>query len=138
MSSSAYHGARTAGFIKLPSERTLRDYTHYFKSQTGFQREVNEQVLKESKVDQLQENRKYCALFLDEMKVKENLVYDKYTGEIVGFTSLGTVNDELLQLERECQGDSSHPQLAKQVLVLMIRGIFSSWSFHTLILARLE
>ena len=60
----------------------------------------------------------YCL-----MKVKENLVYDKYAGEIVGFTSHGTVNDQLVQLERKCQADS-HPQLAKQVLVLMIRGIF--------------
>ena len=40
--------------------------------------------------------------------MKENLVY---AGEIESFTSLGTVNDELLQLERECHGDSSHPQL---------------------------
>ena len=48
-------------------------------SKAGFQREVNEQVLK-AKVDQPQENRKYCALLFDEMKVKENLVYDKYTG----------------------------------------------------------
>ena len=75
------------------------------------------------KVDQLQENLKYCALLLHEMEVKENLVYDKYTGGIVGFTSPGTVNNELSQLERECQADSSHPQLAKQVLK-MIRGIF--------------
>ena len=28
LSSSAYHATRTAGFIKLPSERTLSDYTH--------------------------------------------------------------------------------------------------------------
>ena len=28
LSSSAYHSLRTSGFIKLPSERTMRDYTH--------------------------------------------------------------------------------------------------------------
>ena len=31
LSTSTYHALRTAGFMKLPSERTLRDYTHYFK-----------------------------------------------------------------------------------------------------------
>ena len=85
--------------------------------------------MKEAKVDRLQENREYCALLLDEVKVKENQVYDKGTGEIVDFTSLGTVNGELLQLERECQADCSLPQLAKQVLVFMVRGIFPVCSF---------
>ncbi len=41
LSSSAYHSLRTSGFIKLPSERTLRDYTNYFKSKEGFQPEVD-------------------------------------------------------------------------------------------------
>lgn len=84
LSSSAYHAMRSAGFIKLPTERTLRDYTHYFESKTGFQEEVNEQ---ESKVSELPEEKKYCGLVLDEMKVKENLVYDKHTGSVVGFTN---------------------------------------------------
>ena len=53
LSSAAYHAARTAGFIKLPSERTLRDYTHYFKHRAGFQQEVNQQLMKESKVHNL-------------------------------------------------------------------------------------
>ena len=38
----AYHAMRTAGFITLPSERTLRDYTHVFENQVGFQFEVND------------------------------------------------------------------------------------------------
>lgn len=37
LSSSSYHSLRTSGFIKLPSERTLRDYTHFFKAKCGFQ-----------------------------------------------------------------------------------------------------
>ena len=36
-SSSAYHAVLTAGFISLPSERTLRDYSNYFKCKAGFQ-----------------------------------------------------------------------------------------------------
>lgn len=44
ISSAAYHTVRTSGFLRLPSERTLRDYTHYFKSQAGFLPDLNEQL----------------------------------------------------------------------------------------------
>ena len=42
MSSCTYHALRSSGFLKLPSERTLRDYTHYFQNKAGFQDEVNQ------------------------------------------------------------------------------------------------
>ena len=129
LSSAAYHAMRSAGFIKLPSERTLRDYTHYFRSKTGFQEEVNDQLRKEAKVSDLPEPKKYCGLILDEMKVKENLVYDKYTGGVVGFTNLGSINDELLNLERECQDDQTPSPVATHILVLMVRGIFFKLEF---------
>ena len=129
LSSAAYHATRTAGFIALPSERTLRDYTHYFKHQPGFQQELNRQLLKESKVNELSEQRKYCGIVFDEMKIKENLVYDKYTGSVVGFTNLGEINDDLLALERECKDDQEHPPVANHILVLMVRGIFFKLEF---------
>ena len=55
LSSSCYHSLRTAGFVKLPSERTLRDYTHYVKARSGFQKDVEEDVIKEAKLDELPE-----------------------------------------------------------------------------------
>ena len=131
MSSSAYHATRTAGFIKLPSERTLRDYTHYFKHQSGYQLEVSKQLRmqKKAKVKDLPENKRHVSLILDEMKIRENLVYNKFDGEIVGFTSLGDVNDELLKLERDCQDGVGMPEVAKHALVVMIRGIFFKLDF---------
>ena len=68
LSSSAYHATRTAGFIKLPSERTLRDYTHYFKQKAGYQVEVLKQLQEESKVDELPGNKQFCGIIIDEMK----------------------------------------------------------------------
>ena len=50
------------------------------------------------------------SLILDEMKIKEGLVYDKHNGSIIGFIHLGDVNDELMKLEN----DSSHPPIAKR------------------------
>ncbi len=59
------------------------------------------------------------------MKIKEGLVYNKYTGAVVGFINLGDVNDSLLQMENE----DSHPAVAKYVLVLMVRGLLFDLKF---------
>lgn len=36
LSSSSYHALRSSGVLVLPSERTLRDYTHWMRSDSGF------------------------------------------------------------------------------------------------------
>jgi len=41
----AYELLRSSGCIKLPSQRTLRDYTHYIKSQMGFCNEVDKAIM---------------------------------------------------------------------------------------------
>ena len=116
LSSSTYHALRSTGFIKLPSERTLFDYTHYYTNKVGFQDDVNQQLVEEINKLLLPDSRKFVALLIDEMKIKEGLVYNKHTGEIVGFTSLGDINDNLLQLEQE----SEQPKVAKQLLTIMV------------------
>lgn len=125
LSSSAYHAMRTSGFLKLPSERTLRDYVHYFSSRPGFQEEVHQQLLGEVKVESLPENRRFVCLVLDEMKIKEGLVYNKYSGELIGFADLGDINNELVKLE---QGDE-RPSIAKYVLAIMVRGLLFKLEF---------
>ena len=130
LSSAAYHATRTAEFIKLPSERTLHDYPHYFKSKVGFQLEVTRQLQKEAKIEDLPENRRFCALIFDEMKIKENLFTISMVGKyVIGFVNLGGINDELLQLEREYMCENDRPPIAKHFLVLMIRGIFLKLDF---------
>ena len=119
LSSSTYHALRTSGFLKLPLERTLRDYTHYFDSKPGFQDEVDHQLAEEANLASLPESRKYVAILIDEMKIKEGLVYNKVSEEIVGFINQGDINDDLLKLEQR----GEHPPIAKYVLVLMVRGL---------------
>ena len=104
LSTSAYHSMRTSGFIKLPSERTLRDYTSFLQAKVGFQDEVDKMLLQEAQLDKLPAYKRYVVLLFDEMKVSENLVYDKHQAQVIGFVQLGKVDDELAQLEQG--GDS--------------------------------
>lgn len=124
LSSSAYHSLSTSGFIKLPSERTLRDYTHIFKSTTGFQSEVDGMLRKEVK-DESWKN--YVVLLVDEMKVKESLVYDKHSCEVIGFVELNDINHQINQLES--QTANNRPPIATHLLTFMVRGLFTSCKF---------
>ncbi len=64
----------------------------------------------------------FCGIIIDKMKIREGLVYCKRTGDITGFCNLGNINDDLSELERN-QCDVT-PKITKQMLVIMIRGIF--------------
>ena len=52
-------------------------------------------------------------------------MYDKYSGEMIGFTHLGDINDELLKLEKSIQ----HPPIATYVLSIMVRAILFKLDF---------
>ena len=62
--SAVYHSLRTEGFIKLPSERTLRDYTHYIKSEAGFSAELDQLLADEFRVDTLPDWKQYVVLII--------------------------------------------------------------------------
>lgn len=124
-SSTAYEAIRDSGFISLPSSRTLRDYTHHMKIGTGFLPEVTEQLLKEAKMDSLKLHEKHVALCFDEVRIKDNLVYDKHGLQIVGYVDIGDINNELLKFERSCNDDNSETSgsplpVAKHMLVFMV------------------
>ena len=86
-SPSAYRELRDSGALILPSERVLRDYKNYFKPGAGITKE-NIEELKE-KTSEFSGIQKYIAVIMDEMKIQENLVFDKTSGELIGFIDLG-------------------------------------------------
>ena len=94
-STSGYEGLRH--LLKLPSSRTLRDYTHLYTSKFGFQAEVDQQLYDEFEVASLAEWQKCVGLIFDEMKIKDGIVYNKHNCEIVGYTNLGDVTNQLLE-----------------------------------------
>lgn len=127
ISSAAYHAMRTSGFLKLPSERLLRDYTHIFEVKCGFQREMNQQLMADAKVNELDETQKHVIIAFDEMHIKEDLVFSKHSGEVVGFVNLGDFEKQLGELENACITEEKlqHPAIATHLLVLMVRGLFT-------------
>ena len=96
----------------LPSQHTLRDYTHYVHSTTGFSTEVDKQLMEAAKVEKAEEWEKCVVLVMDEMHVKEDLVYHKHSGVLIGFFNL-----------RETR-------LTKTIFVFMVCGRFTQLEFQ--------
>lgn len=125
LSSSCYRSFRSSGVLQLPSERTLRDYTNIICAKSGIQPDVDEQLMKETKSDTSSPHEKLVALLFDEVKIKEDLVYNKYTGEIIGFINITDINQHLSRLEQSIINTKT-PKLATHMLVVMVRGVCSS------------
>ena len=68
-------------------------------------------------------------MVIDEVHIKDDLVYDKHNGMLVGFENLGDTNNHLIQFEAALSGDTAPRPLAKSMLVLMVRGLFTSLRF---------
>ena len=123
LSGKSYELLRNSGCIKLPSQSTLRDYTHYIKTSIGFSTEVDKDLLNVSFLSN--ELNKYVVLVMDEVHIKNDLVYDKHQGCLIGFTNLGETNNSLLKFESALSGDEQYQQpLATSMIVLMVRGLF--------------
>ena len=124
-SSKSYENIRKAGFINLPSQRTLYDYSHYLPSDLGFQPQVFADLVGVAEKHNMyaDEWRSYVGILLDEMKVKQDLVFDHNSGELIGYLHLDNIGNQFQELERELSKSSS--KLANSVLVLMVRGATS-------------
>jgi hypothetical protein len=124
-SASAYNLMRSSGFLQLPHPSTLHRYTHFADPQIGFNSALLERVVMENNISgNAEESNNVCLLF-DEMKIKSGLVYSVRSGQIVGFTDVGDIANEIGRFERRCKGEEES-ELASHVLVVMVRGIDSS------------
>ena len=52
-SSSSYDLLHNSSVLVLPSDHTLRDYTHVLKAQAGFSQEADKQLQKEGRLDSI-------------------------------------------------------------------------------------
>lgn len=149
VSPKAYEVMKESG-LSLPTRRTLNDYTHWLTAKPGFSHEVDSFLLSEMKVDELEDWKRYCmycacsymiisnfailryvTLVIDEMKIQEDLVYDKTGSNFLGFVNLGEVNNDLEALEGQLKNSIKSPDqcFATHMLTVMIRGIFVKLEF---------
>ena len=61
--------------------------------------------------------QKYVAVVMDEMKIEENLVFDKTTGELIGFIDLGDPLTTFANVEEE------NTPIASHALAFLVRGL---------------
>ncbi|XP_066926583.1 uncharacterized protein [Clytia hemisphaerica] len=124
-SSSAYEQLRLdekegTGCLVLPSQRTLRDYRNYIKPKQGF----NPKVIKDltDRTKNFSDSERYINILIDEMKIQEDLVWNKHTGELIGFIDLGdeNLNESLLQ---------DKTKLATHIMVFMAKSLKNPLSF---------
>ena len=88
-SSKAYDTLRDSSCISLPSQRTLRDYSNAVKAGAGFSAEVDQQLIEASRLCTSPSYHCYVALLIDE--IKEDLVYNKHSGKLIGFVDVGDI-----------------------------------------------
>lgn len=119
-SPSLYEELRNSGILVLPSQRTLRDYRNHIRPQRGFQEGIIEEL--KSITNSYFDVQRYVVLLFDEMKVLSNLVFDKVTGELIGFVDLGDPDVNFAVLEKA-------DEIATHALVFLIRGVCTQLKF---------
>ncbi|XP_066914303.1 uncharacterized protein [Clytia hemisphaerica] len=107
--------SKNNNFIMLPHINTLK---------SGFNVDVINQLLSDNKIKH-EMQRNVCIVF-DEMKIKGDLVFNRATGKLVGFTEMGNVNEEIREFSDRCEEKKVEERaFSKYVNIFMVRGLFS-------------
>ena len=115
-----YDSATGSGVLVLPSLITFRDYRNYIKPTHGFNPDVTKDLKQKS--EDFSEQERYVKILIDEMKIQEDLVWEKYSGELIGFIDLG---DEKMNFATF----KDNSQIATHILVFSIRSIVNPLAF---------
>ena len=126
-----YEHIQSSGFLKLPSGRTLLRYQNLCHPDSGWQPESLAEMRAQFDVFLAEKKGKpdrshYGAFYFDEMTIKEGLVWDQRTNELVGFAD--DIDDDSWE-DSEGSYDSVHSMLAKNVLQFHWRSLFSRFTY---------
>ena len=127
LSGRSYELLRKSGCVKLPSQSTLRDYTHHIPAKVGFSAEVDQHLVDAAFLSN--NLNKYVILVMDEMHIKHDLVYDKHDGSLIGFVDLGSTNNQLLEFEKALAAEKTDRTLASTMLMFMVRGLLCKFNY---------
>ena len=118
-SSSGYDERREAlgkgegRIMTLPSQRRLRDYKNWARSKRCFHYEIICELI--GLTDKYFGVQRHIMLLFDEMKIQSDLVFDKVTGELIGFIDLG---------------DPDTNYATSHALVFFVRGMATDLNFN--------
>lgn len=120
-SHSMYNDMRLSGGLKLPSGRTLSDYRNFNAPKSGWHSSTLQAMKNRFDKMKAPKHAKLGGLFFDEVKIKEGLVFDSSTWELVGFTDIKDDNFE--------SGTSVKSEIATHVLQFFFRSTFFKFDF---------
>ena len=106
----------------LPSRRVLRDYTNAITPRTGFNPGVINELRNSTK--SFINHQRFVFILYDESKVQGNLIWDKHSGELIGYVNLGDPDINFATLDKV-------NEIASHALLFMVRGISTTLK-HTL------
>ena len=120
-SKSAYEELSNSNILVLPSSRTLRDYKNAIAPQTGFRKQIIDDL---NKLTRYQfDIQRYVCLLIDEMKAKLNFVFDKHSGELIVYLDLGNPEKSFATICKENNTFTTH------ALVFYLRGIATNLKY---------
>ena len=131
VSPAAYRQMASKGnkFIILPHVNTLKKYINCIQTTSGFNPDVIEQFVLDSKLATVEELGKNVSLSFGEIKIKSGRVYEKGTGKIIGFLNMGDVNDQIKTSINRFEDKDENYDFSRYVNVFFVREIFSKLCF---------
>ena len=115
-----YNEKAGTGFVILPSCHRLRDYKTYIQPQRGFNEDVVNELLE--KVKHFFDNEKNFVMLMDDMKIQDNLVWDKHTGDLIVYVDFGDAELNYATLQK-------FTDIATHALVFLLRSVVNPFKF---------
>lgn len=114
---------RESGMVCLPCSRTLFDYSHVKPVKDGIDEVVLESLAK--RVSEAPKHRRYHVAMGDEMSICQNLVFQKTTGKMIGYTKLNELDKEIEAFNSYLDNPDKEREekTASKILVYMVKGI---------------
>ncbi|KAJ1528910.1 hypothetical protein ONE63_007279 [Megalurothrips usitatus] len=121
--SGALDTLRCAG-LSFPSDRTLYDYSHVEPTGEGIMVPKIDRIAE--KVSNYEKSyQRFHNLLMDEIHISQKLVYQKSTGNMIGYVRLTEVEEEMMMLSKRVNGDDKidEPSIAKTIFAYMLKGV---------------
>ena len=115
-----YNQKTGTGFVILTSCRRLRDYKNYIGPERSFNKDIVDELLE--KVKHFSDNEKLFVMLMDEMKIQENLIWDKHIGDLIGYADFGDPEFNYATLQKSTD-------IATHVLLFLLRSVVNPFKF---------